>query len=297
MLKSIIGVLGCALLSSTTLAQLSDIETWAAELETRYTYLPNVTYVTANGVEQKIDIYHRSDVTTPQPTLIFMHGGFWVVGSKDNQLPALLPWLAKGWNVVNVEYRLADVALAPAALVDSFCALRFIGENAAMYNIDVNRIVASGQSAGGHLALSLAMLDGAGFDANCPAGTTPQVAAIINWFGVSDVPDVIAGANKSDAALRWFGDLPEAEALELASTLSPLNFVTNDLPPILTIQGDADPVVPYAQGVALHEALKGTNVINQLLTIPGGQHGRFKAAERVTIYQAIDNFLQEAGLE
>jgi acetyl esterase/lipase len=278
-------------------AQLSPSAIWAVEVETRYNVQPDVVYITENGVEMHLDIYSRRDVSTPQPTLIFMHGGFWVAGSKDSQITALLPWLEKGWNVVNVGYRLGGVAPAPAALVDTFCALRFVGTNAAMYNIDVNRIVASGQSAGGHLALSLGMLDEAGFDAGCPGGVTPKVAAVINWFGVTDVNDVIAGEHKSDAAARWFGDMDPAAATELAGKLSPLNYVTNDLPPILTIQGDADMVVPYAQGVALHEALKGTNVKNSLMTIPGGGHGRFTADQRREIYATINAFLKDAGIE
>ncbi len=286
-----------SLLPLTTFAQLSPAATWAAEVETRYNVQANVPYITENGVEMRLDIYSRRDVTTPQPTLIFMHGGFWVAGSKDSQITALLPWLEKGWNVVNVGYRLGGVAVAPAALVDTFCALRFVGTNAAMYNIDVSRIVASGQSAGGHLALSLGLLDEAGFDAGCPAGETPKVAAVINWFGVTDVNDVIAGEHKSDAAARWFGDMDATAATELAGKLSPLNYVTNDLPPILTIQGDADMVVPYAQGAALHEALKGTNVKHSLMTIPGGGHGRFTAEQRREIYETINTFLKDAGIE
>ncbi|MES2626832.1 MAG: alpha/beta hydrolase [Pseudomonadota bacterium] len=286
-----------SLLPLSVFAQLSPAALWATEVETQYNVLPNVAYTTENGIEMHLDIYSRRDVTTPQPTLIFMHGGFWVVGSKDSQITALLPWLEKGWNVVNVGYRLGGVALAPAALVDTFCALRFVGANAAMYNIDVNRIVASGQSAGGHLALSLGMLDEAGFDSGCPAGTTPKVAAVINWFGVADVNDVIAGEHKSDAAARWFGDMDSAAATELAGKLSPLNYVTNGLPPILSIQGDADMVVPYAQSVALHEALKGTDTKHSLMTIPGGGHGRFTADQRREIYETINAFLHDAGIE
>ncbi len=285
-----------ALLSSQAFAQLSPTALWAVEAETKYNYVPNTTYVTENGVELKLDIYSRRDVTTPQPTLVFFHGGFWVVGSKDTQLTALLPWLEKGWNVVNVGYRLADVALAPAAVVDAFCALRWVGANAAMYNIDTSRIVASGQSAGGHLALTMGMNNG-GFDAGCPAGETPRVAAVINWFGVTDVADVIAGPNKNETPARWFGAMPEADAVALAGRLSPMTYVRNDLPPILSIQGDADMVVPYRHGMMLHEALARTNTPNLLLTIPGGGHGRFTAGERAMIYEVINTFLEQHGLE
>ena len=284
------------LISSNSTAQLSSTATWAAEIETRYRYLPNVSYETENGIELKLDIYSRRDVESPQPTLVFTHGGFWVRGSKDTQLMALMPWLEMGFNVVNVGYRLGGQALAPAALVDTFCALRFVTANADQYNFDVERIVTSGQSAGGHLALSAAMLNEAGFDSGCPAGETPAIAAVVNWYGVTDVPDVIDGPNRSEIAAAWFGDMDWDQALELAEKLSPLNYVRDDLPPILTVQGDADRVVPYAEGVALHEALEGTNVTHQLLTIPNGGHGRFTAEERVMIYETVEEFLTEAGL-
>ena len=241
-----------------------------------------------------MDMYSRRDVTTPQPTQVFFHGGFWVAGSKDAQMLALLPWLEMGWNVVNVGYRLGGTAPAPAALVDAFCALRFVGTEAARFNIDTSRIVVSGQSAGGHLAMSMGMIpDTEGFSAGCPEGTTPKVAAVINWFGVTDVQDVIEGTNAQPNAARWFAGVNDARAL--AQQVSPMRYVRNDLPPILTIQGDADPIVPYAQGVALHRALATTNVRNQLLTIPGGGHGRFTGDQRKLIYTTIQEFLMESG--
>jgi hypothetical protein len=49
---------------------------------------------------------------------------------------SLLPWFEMGWNVVNVEYRLARVALAPAAVEDCLCALRYVAAQAKTYNID-----------------------------------------------------------------------------------------------------------------------------------------------------------------
>jgi len=285
------------LLSCNAQAQLSAAAVWAVEAETRYNFQPDLTYLTSDDIELKLDIYSRRDVTTPQPTLIFFHGGFWVGGSKNTQLTALLPWLEKGWNVVNVGYRLGGTAAAPAALIDAFHALRFIQDNAAMYNIDVNRIVASGQSAGGHLALSLGMLTDAEIEGFADFATLTPVAAVINWFGVTDVADVIAGEHRSDAAARWFGDMPETQALALARQLSPIHYVREGLPAILSIQGDADTVVPYAHSLALQEALARTSVPNRLLTIPGGGHGRFTAQERQLIYTTINTFLRENGLE
>ena len=111
-------------------AQLSPSATWATQAAAQYTVNANLTYRTASNQQLKMDVYYRRNVTTPQPTLVYMHGGFWVAGAKETAITALMPWLEMGWNVVNVEYRLGvatdNTTLAPAAVDDCFCALRFV---------------------------------------------------------------------------------------------------------------------------------------------------------------------------
>ena len=76
----------CLLLAvaSPSLAQLSPSAKWAAEAAADYTMNANVTYRTASNQQLKMDIYYRRGVTSPQPTLVYMHGGFWVAGAKEN---------------------------------------------------------------------------------------------------------------------------------------------------------------------------------------------------------------------
>ena len=208
---------------------------------------------------------------------------------------SLIPWLEMGWQVVNVEYRLARVALAPAAVEDCLCALRFINNQAKTYNIDTTRLVTSGESAGGHLSLTTAMIpESAGLDRECAGAPLPRVAAVINWFGVADVGDVVDGPHRANAAASWMGSLPNRD--EVARRVSPLTYVRPGLPPVLTIHGDADVTVPYQHAVRLHEALSKVNVPNQLLTIPGGKHGNFAPDERTKIYVTIREFLAKNGL-
>lgn len=277
-------------------AQLSPQATWAAHSASEYDVIPNVTYVVAGNTEVKLDIYRRHGVTTPQPTLIHFHGGFWARGTKEGTQMSLIPWFEMGWNVVNVEYRLAGAALAPAAVEDCQCALRFVAAQAKMYNFDVNRIVTMGESAGGHLALTTGMIpESTGFARECEGAPLPKVAAILNWYGVADVGDVINdGPHKANLAVQWFGSLPNRD--ELARRLSPLTYIRADQPPVMTIHGDADPTVNYQQAVHLHEALTKAGVQNQLLTIPGGHHGNFSPEERVKIYVAIREFLKKNNL-
>jgi acetyl esterase/lipase len=308
-------------------AQLSPSATWAAQAGAQYQVNPNLTYRTASNQQLKMDVYYRRGVTTPQPTLVYMHGGFWVAGVKETAIPALLPWFEMGWNVVNVEYRLGTASdpttLAPAAVDDCFCALRYIAALPANYNIDRNRIVVTGESAGGHLALAMGMIpESAGIGRECagaaappaagggrggaPAAAAtaapapvslppvPKIAAVINWFGITEVADVIDGPNRRDAAARWFGEMPGR--MDVARKVSPLTYVRTGLPPIITIHGDADPTVPYPEAVRLHEALAKVNVPNQLVTVPKGGHGGFTAEERVKIYTTIREFLVKNGV-
>jgi acetyl esterase/lipase len=261
-----------------------------------YRVVPNITYVTATGFEAKLDVYARTDAAGgPYPTLIWIHGGGWVGGNKESQTFRLLPYLEMGWNVVNVGYRLGRVALAPAAVEDCLCALRWVIRNAKEYNIDTNRIVVSGASAGGHLALTTAMTPAsAGLDRQCPGNEELKVAAVVNWYGITDVADLLDGTNMKTYAVQWLAALPDRVAV--AKRVSPLTYVRAGIPPILSIHGDADPTVPYSHATRLHEALKKTGIAEQLVTVPGGRHGGFGREANERIYRDIRAFLVKNGV-
>ena len=288
---------------TTLSAQLSPTAEWAAHAQNAYQVIPNVTYLTANGFEARLDVYRRRDVQTPQPTLVFYHGGGWIGGTKEASFMSVMPWLEMGWNVVNVEYRMARVSLAPAAVEDAQCALKFVVNRAKDYNIDTSKIVLSGESAGGHLSLTTGMIPASvGFTSLCAGGgftgndtALPKVAAIINWYGITDVNAMLTGGPDARAyAVQWLGSAPNRDAI--AKSVSPLTYVRADLPPILSIQGDADPIVPYSQNTRLLDALKKAGAKAELFTIPGGGHGNFKPAERSAAYVKIREFLKANGL-
>ncbi len=295
--------LAALLVATAASAQLSPTAEWATHAQNQYVVQANITYLTATGYEAKLDVYRRRDTgTEPQPTLVFFHGGGWIGGTKEASFMSVMPWLEMGWNVVNVEYRMARVALAPAAVEDAQCALRFVVSQARTYNIDVNRIVVSGESAGGHLALAAGMIPAsAGFTNICAGGgftgndtAVPKVAAIINWYGITDVNDMLAGPNARSYAVQWVGSMPDREAI--ARSVSPMTYVRADLPPVLSIQGDADPIVPYSQNVRLRDALTQAGAADELWTIAGGGHGNFTPDARSGAYAKIREFLAKHGL-
>ncbi len=275
-------------------AQLPPEVSWAAGHRNAYRVAADITYLTANNYEAKLDVYSRQDTDAPQPTLIFIHGGGWVGGTKESTTVSLWPWFAMGWNVVNVEYRLAKVSLAPAAVEDCLCALKWVAANAEKYHFDVKQLVTSGESAGGHLSLTTGMIpESAGLDRECP-GALPKAAAIVDWFGITDVADLLEGPNQKSYAVAWLGSLLNRE--EIAKHVSPLTYVRAGLPPTMMIHGDADPTVPYNHSVRLKEQLDKAGVPNQLFTVPGGKHGSFTEAQQIQIFSAIQKFLQAQHL-
>ena len=260
-----------------------------------YRIVPNITYVTANNNEAKLDVYSRTDTQTPQPTIIYIHGGGWTGGAKETQLFNLFPYLEMGWNAVNVEYRLARVSEAPAAVEDCLCALRWVIRNAKQYGFDTAKLVVSGGSAGGHLALTTGMIPAsAGLDRQCPGTEELKIAAIVDWYGITDVADLLEGENMRTYAVQWLGARPNR--VEIAKRVSPLTYVRPGIPPIISIQGDADPTVPYSHSVHLMEALQKAGVDHELVTIPGGKHGNFTRAENQKAFVAIKAFLARHGM-
>jgi len=269
---------------------------WTAEFANHYQVQANITYLTATNYENKLDLYERRDATSPQPALIYIHGGGWTGGTKEAGFNKVLPYLEMGWNVVNVEYRLARIAQAPAAVEDCLCALRWVATHAKDHHIDANRLVVTGDSAGGHLALTTGMIpESAGLDRECPGVPLPKVAAIVDWYGIADVNDLLDGPNMKTYAVQWLG--AAANRAEIAKRVSPLEYVRAGLPPILMIHGDADPTVPYQHSVRLKAALDKAGVPNELHTVPGGHHGGFSAEENVAVYKTIRAFLKKQGLQ
>lgn len=282
---------------SAALAQRAsgDAATFAVTLGNDYRVVSNVTYLTASGMDLKLDVYSPR-ATGPVPTVLFFHGGGYRLASKkENSVLSLLPYIQMGWNAINVEYRPTNVALAPAAVEDARCAVRWAVQNAKEYNIDVNRIVVTGQSAGGHLALMTGLAPAsAGFDRNCPAADPLKVAAVVNWYGITDFAPLVDDPSRT-YAMTWIGNQPNYK--QVAAQVSPVTYASRaGLPAVITIHGDADPTVPYEQAPKLIDALKKAGSQAELVTVPGGRHGGFDRDQMLRAFSAIEAFLAKNGV-
>jgi acetyl esterase/lipase len=290
MLKKLLMLSVLSIVSAPARAQDSSLA-WAAQLETEYRVVPNITYLTLSNYEAKLDLYVTRTPDKPLPTLIWIHGGGWTGGVKETSL-GIPAYLAMGMNVVNVEYRLARTALAPAAVEDCRCALRWVIQNAKQYGIDVNRLVVAGGSAGGHLALTTGMLPAsAGLGSAVPGPRQPESRGDCELVRHRRCQRAARRPNMKPYAVAWLGNLRDRE--QIAKRVSPINYVRPGLSPILTIHGDLDPTVPYSQSVRLHKALADAGVPNELMTMAGGKHGYecCTPTQRAQGYAKIREFL------
>jgi acetyl esterase/lipase len=255
----------------------------------------NVVYTKVNGWEGKLDLYLPPTGGAASPLVINIHGGGWNKGTKESQ-GGFSPFFKKGYTVANIEYRLTAAATAPAAIEDTRCALIYLISHAKTLNIDVSKIVIMGASAGGHLALMGGLMENDHlFDGNCKGIENIKVAAIIDKYGITDVWDWGYGKLKtSKSATSWLG--AKAEDTDFAKSVSPLYQVKKSSPPVFIVHGDADPIVPYEQSVALKAKLDEMGVKNEFITVKGGLHGKFPAEEHAMVNAKIMEFLKGLGL-
>ncbi len=267
----------------------------AAQSAAPITPLPDWVSIEANipygeYKQTVMDIFQSKKAPSgPRPGVIVIHGGGWVNGTKESMVEKfVMPYLEQGFVVADVEYRLAAIAPAPAAVSDVLEAAAWFHKNAKRWNVDTKRIVVTGGSAGGHLALMVGMAP-----KSAHFGPATKVAAVINFYGITDVEDQLQGPNMRKYAVTW---VPEQQGRsDLAHKLSPLTYVRRNTPAILTIHGNADQTVPYEQGVQLTKALRDVKADAEMISVPNGKHG-FPMETMNRLYPQIFDFLRKRGI-
>jgi len=250
---------------------------------------------------QLLDVYQNAALPpgAAAPVLVYMHGGAWRNGQRPQSYGGFRAWLAAGFSVVNVEYRLIDTvpsAVAPAAVQDVGCMLAWIKQNAAKYHLDPNRIVTYGTSAGGHLALLAAVLP-KNNDIDLPqCRDQAKIVAVLDFYGPYHLEPTQPGAFTSSSTAHWMGPDPKPSLEAMEHKMSPSTYIRSGIPPVFQAHGDADPTVPYQASVELKKDLDKAGVKNAFTTIPGGVHGKWTPEQNQQVELDSLKFLQSVGV-
>jgi acetyl esterase/lipase len=256
----------------------------AAESAVRVT--KDVAFLAPERAE-KLDLYLPAPPPTGQrsPALVWIHGGGWMGGTKNEaRAGSICRTLAEaGYVVVSIDYRLGAGAW-PTNLFDCKNAVRFLRAKAAEYQLDPDRIAVAGGSAGGHLALMVALtagvpeLEPAGAASPYP-GLPSAVRCGINFYGITDVPDWRVrpkdGAPGGERPLRdstakvYAVTTVDAPVLRLAS---PVTHIQASSVPILTLHGRADPTVYLEQAETLDRVARQRGAPHELVVLDGIGH-------------------------
>jgi acetyl esterase/lipase/ubiquinone biosynthesis protein UbiJ len=235
--------------------------------------LRDLAYVEGGHERNRLDLYLPERAAGRLPLVVWIHGGAWQAGSKNN-CPAV-PLVAKGYAVASINYRLSQHAIFPAQIEDCKAAIRWLRANAAKYQLDPDRIGVWGASAGGHL---VAMLGTAG-DVKQLEGTggnlsqSSRVQCVVDWFGPSDLLTMAGSHDNPDSPESRLIGGPVPENKEKARKASPVTYVSKDSCPFLIMHGDKDNTVPLGQSEELAVALKKVGVEVTLQVIKGNGHG------------------------
>lgn len=239
----------------------------------------DLEYAHVGGKRLLLDLYLPEKAARPLPVVVGIHGGGWLNGSKASGQGS---WLAgHGYAVAVINYRLSGDAIFPAQIVDCKAAVRWLRANAAKYQLNPERIGATGHSAGGHLTSLLATSGGVKeFEQGEHLDFSSRIQAAAPSAGPTDFLQMDAHAPQGAKLKHDAPNSPEARLIggpirenrDKVARANPITFVSKEDPPFLILHGADDPVVPAHQARLLHEALEKAAVSSKLHLIPGAGH-------------------------
>ncbi len=239
----------------------------------------DIEYGRAGDHPLLLDIYQPTDPGKPHPLIVWVHGGAWRSGSKDN-VP-ITRMLEHGFAIASVEYRLSPIARFPAQIHDIKAAIRYLRAHADEYGFDKDKIIVAGASAGGHLAALVGVSNGVEpleGEIGEQRQTPSDVQAVVSFYGASNLRTILSQSTPHGLSVRvpalqlLLGGLPDQQT-ELAELASPITHVDRSDPPLWLIHGDADPQMPIEQSRELQQAFRERSVPVQFDIVPGAKHG------------------------
>lgn len=276
-------VLPLALVSAVASAQFGVVETH------------DIVYTQGGGAPQTLDLYHPVVAAGDlRPAIVFVHGGGWSGGSKEDFAGWGQYYGAQGYVCISINYRLSPQYAWPAQIDDTQAAVRWLRKNAGAIGLDPNRIGAVGASAGGHLVLLLGQTDTMHDVEPGLKGFSSRVQAVCDYYGPTDLTIQAEWDPIVWQLISWLAGGGAPNRNPNYGRASPIRYVTSDDAPTLIFHGDVDNIVPVQQSRKLYQAMlaKGVPVIYH--EFAGEGHG-FGNAFWTSVFALTDFFNAKLG--
>jgi acetyl esterase/lipase len=250
-------------LNTGTAAEKKEIATDpVAEMAAKLQPTRLVTYKKVGDRELKLHLFEPEGLKASdrRGCFITIHGGGWTGGEPRRMYPFAAHFQKLGWVGISVEYRLvkAGSGVTPFECVkDGRSAVRYVRAHAKELGVDPQRIVASGGSAGGHVAAATALFDGVD-EAGEDTAVSSVPNALVLLFPVIDTS--AEGYGNAKCGPDW-------------RRISPAHQVKPALPPTITFHGTGDTVTPFKGARIFHEAMLKAGNRSELVVNDGGRHG------------------------
>ena len=253
------------------------------ELLAEFNLEKDVVYKTVGGKRLSLLLFlPKNQPKDPMPVMLYTHGGGWRGGDiysilKPSFLQTLRELNDSGVAVAAVEYRRTRGEItALDSVQDCKDAARFLVKSHQKWNLDPERMGVWGGSAGGHLALMTALSQDKEFE-GAPElkGINPVFKCVVAYYPMTtfEQPDTLKGSNfeKPESLQHVLGGLP-SDKPELAKKLSPVEYISAQMPPVLLIHGEKDNTIPIAQSELFLKAGKKAKAPVELLSVKGAGH-------------------------
>ncbi|MCF6285898.1 MAG: alpha/beta hydrolase [Candidatus Hydrogenedentes bacterium] len=253
----------------------------------------DIVYGMGGDTELKLDLYSPKNLSGPVPGMIFIHGGGWSSGKRQDYKIYTTKFAEQGYVVATVTYRLREAGYFPNCVEDVKCAVRWMRKHAKKLNVDPNRIAVIGGSAGGHLSMmvgyssDVSTLEGTGGH----EGVSSAVQAVIDLYGPADfsIPP-----ERNHRLITTFLQGRYEDNIERYVAASPITYVDPSDPPTLIFHGTVDTLVPVRQSDRLAEKFQELGMDYWYDRIDGWPHA-MDVAQVVNdrVVKVVSAFLEE----
>lgn len=252
------------------------------------TFEPNIAYREGNEA-WKLDLAMPTEPgDEPRPAIVFIHGGGWRNGDKRAAgfLNPTLSYAAKGYVCITINYRLLKEGSTAIdhCVEDVKNAVRWLRANAKTYNVDPDRIGATGNSAGAHLSVMLGLVPrDAGLEGD---GPYQEYSSAVQAIVASATPTSFLIPMSERGKERFERETlnPDPERDDLRKKISPISYISPETPPMLLFHEESDRTVGVYQSDTFVKALReaGAKDVNYVLFGDGTGHGTFRANIAIT---------------